>query len=337
MIEALNMALHEAMTADERVIVLGQDVGKNEGIFRLTRGLLEQFGEARVIDTPLAEAGIVGAGLGMAVHGLRPVCEIQFSGFFYQAMHQIESHVARIRWRSGGELTAPMVIRMPYGAGVRALEHHSESKEAWFCHTPGLDVVVPSSARDARALLIAAIRSPNPVVFLEPKALYRGAREELPESIDEYEEEELILGRARRLRSGRDLSIICFGAMVPRCLQASEMLAREHDIESDVIDLRTLSPLDDDMIEDTVKSTGRVLIVHEAHRSFGIGAEIIARINDRCLFALQAPVERVTGFDVHVPYFAREQHYLPDARRIFLAARRVLEPVPEETTHVDSF
>lgn len=332
MIEALNLALHETMNADDNVVVLGEDVGQDEGIFRLTRGLLDRFGQYRVIDTPLAEAGIVGTSIGMAIGGLKPVCEIQFSGFNYQAMHQLESHAARMRWRSRGGFTLPMVVRMPYGAGVRALEHHSESKEAWFAHTPGLKMVIPSDPGNARELLVSAIRDPDPVVFFEPKALYRGARQEVPEAL---EDEPHPIGRGRVARNGKDLTVITFGAMVARSLQAAELLS-EDGIEAEVIDLLTISPLDDDIFVESVQKTGRALVVHEAHRSFGVGAEIVARINERCLFSLEAPIERVTGFDVHVPYFGREQAYLPDAQRIARAGRRVLTPIPAEKVYVQS-
>ncbi len=332
MIEALNLALHEMMDSDDSVVVLGEDVGQDEGIFRLTRGLLDRFGDRRVIDTPLAEAGIVGTSIGMAIGGLKPVCEIQFSGFNYQAMHQLESHAARMRWRSRGGLALPMVVRMPYGAGVRALEHHSESKEVWFAHTPGLKMVIPSTPENARELLVAAIRDPDPVVFFEPKALYRSGRQEVP---DRLESDPHPIGKGRCVRKGKDLTIITFGAMVTRSLEAANLLAEDH-IEAEVIDLLTISPMDDDIFIESVKKTGRALIVHEAHRSFGVGAEIIARINERCLFFLEAPVERVTGFDVHVPYFGREQAYLPDAQRIVRAGRRAVTPIPAEKVYVQS-
>lgn len=332
MIEALNLALHEAMDEDEAVVVMGEDVGRDEGIFRLTKGLLDRFGKMRVMDTPLAEAGIVGTGIGMAANGLRPVCEIQFSGFNYQAMHQIESHAARFRWRTRGGISLPMVIRMPYGAGVRALEHHSESKEAWFAHTPGLKMVIPSGPKNARELLRSSIDDPDPVIFFEPKARYRGFREEVPDHLDGRP---MPLGQAQVVRSGKDLTLITFGAMVAPSLEAADALAAV-GIETEVIDLLCLSPLDDDTFVQSIEKTGRALIVHEAHRSFGVGAEIIARVNDRCLFALRAPIERVTGFDVHVPYFGRELLYLPDAERIARAARRVMSEVAKERSYVQS-
>jgi len=332
LIEALNLALHEAMDADDTVLVLGEDVGEDEGIFRLTEGVLDRFGEQRVIDTPLAEAAIVGTGVGMAIGGLKPVCEIQFSGFNYQAMHQIESHVARFRWRTRGRFPLPMVVRMPYGAGVRALEHHSESKEAFYAHTPGLKMVIPSSPRNARALMASAIRDPDPVIFYEPKALYRGVREELGEEDDDP----IAIGEARVVRTGDALTLISYGAMLPRTVEATERLSEEDGVECEVLDLLTISPIDEDRIVESVAKTGRAVVVHEAHRSFGPGAEIVARLVERCFYHLEAPIERVTGFDVTVPYFAREQHYLPDARRIAAATRRMLADVPPETVYVDS-
>ncbi len=331
MIEALNLALRQEMEADDTVLILGEDVGEDEGIFRLTKGLLDQFGEDRVIDTPLAEAGIVGTSIGMAINGLKPVCEIQFSGFNYLAMHQIESHAARFRYRSRGRFPLPMVIRMPYGAGVRALEHHSESKEAWFAHTPGLKVVIPSTPRLARELLVSAIRDPDPVIFFEPKALYRLGREEVPDELDEPHP----IGKARKARTGSDVTLISYGAMLPRTLEAAEALSSD-DIDAEVIDLLTISPLDHEPIVESVTKTGRAVIVHEGHRSFGVGAEIIARINEECLFYLKAPIERVTGFDLHVPFFAREQEYLPDADRIARAVRRIVVRTPPEKVYVQS-
>lgn len=319
MVGALNSALREAMREDDTVVVLGEDVGVDGGVFRVTEGLIEEFGERRVVDTPLAEAVAVGASLGMALRGLRPVCELQFSGFSYFAMHQLESHVARMRWRSRGGFSAPLVVRMPYGAGVKALEHHSESKEVYFAHTPGLKVVVPSGPKNARALLRAAIDDPDPVVFLEPKLIYRAFREEVPDEVEPAE-----LGKPHRAREGDDVTLVAYGAMMRTTLAAADRLANEHRVEADVIDLLTLAPLDHAAIADSAKRTGRVVIVHEAHRSFGPGAEIVARLVEDAFYHLEAPIERVTGYDVHVPYFAREHAYLPDEARIVAAARRVL-------------
>jgi pyruvate dehydrogenase E1 component beta subunit len=319
MINALNLALKQEMEKDDSVIVLGEDVGVDGGVFRVTEGLLEAFGESRVMDTPLAEAGIVGFSVGMALYGLKPVCELQFSGFSYLAMHQFESHAARLRWRSRGRYTVPMVARMPYGGGVRALEHHSESREAYYAHTPGLKMVIPSGPRTARALLVSAIRDPDPVVFFEPKLVYRAYREEVPEA-----EETLPIGVSQVVREGDDLTMISYGAMLRRTLEAAEQLAAEDGVEAEVIDLLTISPLDDDAFTASARKTGRVVIVHEANRSFGPGAEIIARLVEKAFFYLEAPIQRITGFDTIFPYFAREQAYLPDVARIVHGARETL-------------
>lgn len=323
MVEAINLALKQEMEKDDRVIVSGEDVGEDEGIFRVTADLKDEFGEERVIDTPLAESGILGVGIGMAAYGLRPVCEIQFSGFNYLAYHQLESHASRLRWRSRGRYTCPLVARMPYGAGVRALEHHSESKEVIYTHVPGLKMVVPSGPRTARALLVGAIRDPDPVVFFEPKMLYRSFREEVPE-----EEEVIEAGEIRREREGDDLTVISYGAMLSRTVEAMEALAESDGAEAEVYNLLTLSPLNLDEVCASVKKTGRLLIVHEAHRSYGPAGEFIARVLEESFYYLEAPVERVTGFDVPTPYFAREQTYLPRKESILAAARGVLAVQP---------
>ena len=320
MIDAINLALSQEMEQDDSVIVLGEDVGVDEGVFRVTKGLLDTFGEQRVMDTPLAESGIVGFSIGMALYGLKPVCEMQFSGFSYLALHQLESHAARLRWRSRGRYTVPLVVRMPYGGGVRALEHHSESREAYFAHTPGLKMVIPSSPRNARALLASAIRDPDPVVFFESKLLYRAFREDVPE-----EDEPLPIGKSRIVREGDDVTLISYGAMLRRTLEAAEQLAEEDGVEAEVIDLLTISPLDEEPCVASVRKTGRVVIVHEASRSFGPGAEIVARLVEKAFFYLEAPIQRVTGFDVIFPYFAREKAYLPDVARILHGARTALE------------
>ncbi|WP_166260510.1 alpha-ketoacid dehydrogenase subunit beta [Marinobacter salicampi] len=319
MVEAINMALKQEMEADESVLVLGEDVGVDGGIFRVTDGLLKQFGEDRVMDTPVAESGIVGMATGMAIYGMKPVCEMQFSGFSYFAFHQLEGQTSRMRWRSRGRYTVPLVCRMPYGGGVRALEHHSESRETYFAHTPGLKMVIPSGPRNARALLVSAIRDPDPVIFFEPKLNYRSFREEVPE-----EAETLPIGESQVVREGRDLTLITYGALTQRSLQAAEQLADEDGVEAEVIDLLSISPLDDRKLSESVQKTGRVVIVHEAHRSFGPGAEIIARINEKSFYYLEAPVERVAGYDVITPFFAREQDYIPDVSRIIEGARRAL-------------
>lgn len=319
MVQALNLALTQEMEKDNHVIVLGEDVGVDGGVFRVTDGLYEKYGEDRAVDTPLAEGAIVGMSIGMAIYGLRPVAEIQFSGFIYQASHQIEQHAARMRWRSRGGYEVPLVVRAPYAAGVRALEHHSESREAYFAHTPGLKMVIPSGPRNARALLVAAIRDPDPVIFFEPKSIYRAFREEVPE-----EEEVLEIGKSVIAREGEDLTMISYGAMMRPTMEAAERLEEEDGIKAEVIDLLTISPLDDTLFTESVRKTGRAVIVHEAHRSFGPGAEMIARILEKSFWYLEAPIKRVTGFDVLVPLFAREQAYLPDADRVLRAARETL-------------
>lgn len=320
MVDALNTALHEEMERDESVIVLGEDVAVDGGVFRVTEGLLEAYGEERVMDTPLAEAGIVGTSIGMAISGLRPVAEIQFSGFSYLAFQQLEAHAARMRWRSRGAYTVPMVLRTPYSGGVRALEHHSESREAYWAHTPGLKMVIPSTPRNARALLLSAIRDPDPVIFYEPKAVYRAFREEVPDR-----EEVIPIGQPVIARPGDRLTMIAYGAMLRPTLEAADELARRDGIEAEVIDLLTISPLDGTLIGESVKKSGRAVVVHEAPRSFGPGAEIVSRIMEASFYYLEAPVERVTGADVIVPMFSREKYYLPDTARILDAARKALK------------
>jgi pyruvate dehydrogenase E1 component beta subunit len=318
MVQALNLALRQEMTRDDSVVILGEDVGRDGGVFRVTDTLIDTFGGERVIDTPLAESAIVGMGIGMAIYGLKPVCEIQFSGFAYQSFHQLENHAARMRWRTQGRLTVPMVMRAPYGGGVRALEHHSESREAYWAHTPGLKMVIPSGPRNARALLVSAIRDPDPVIFYESKALYRAFREEVPE-----EEETMEIGKARIVREGSDLTMIAYGAMLRPTLEAAEQLQAEN-IQAEVIDLLTISPLDDNLLIESISKTGRAVIVHEAPRSFGAGAEILSRLMEGAFYYLEAPIQRVTGYDIVIPYFSREKAYIPDAARIIEAARKTL-------------
>jgi pyruvate dehydrogenase E1 component beta subunit len=319
MAKAINLALHEAMAKDKRVVILGQDVGRDEGVFRITEGLVAKFGDKRVIDTPLAESGIIGTAIGMAVYGLRPVCEIQFAGFDYYGYQQMESHAARFRNRTRGRVTVPMVMRAPYGGGIRAPEHHSESKEAIYAHTPGLKLVVPSGPRNARALLLAAIADPDPVIYYEPKAIYRLFKEEVPE-----EPEIISLGKANIVREGKDVSIISYGASMQAALGAAEKLAQQN-IACEIIDLLSLSPLDIDTIINSIKKTGRAVIVHEAPRTCGVAAEIIAQINEHALMYLEAPIKRVTGYDTPFPYFSKEQFYLPDSDKVILACRSVLD------------
>jgi pyruvate dehydrogenase E1 component beta subunit len=318
MIQALNLALRQEMARDDNVIVLGEDVGVDGGVFRATDGLIDEFGEERVLDTPLAESGIAGMSIGMALFGLRPVCEIQFSGFSYQTFHQIENHAARYRWRSQGRYNVPMVLRTPYGGGVRALEHHSESREAYWAHTPGLKMVIPSGPRNARALLISAIRDPDPVIFYESKALYRSFREDVPE-----EEETLPIGKSSVVQEGRDLTLISYGAMMRPTLEAASLLKEIDGTEAEVIDLLTVSPLDDELFVQSVIKTGRAVVIHEAPRSFGPGAEIVSRLMEKAFYYLEYPIERVTGYDVITPLFSRENAYIPDAQRILRAARKL--------------
>lgn len=315
MVKALNLALAEIMRSDPTVVVLGQDVGQDEGVFRVTEGLLREFGPQRCIDTPLAEAAIVGASIGLGFTGFRPVCEMQFDGFSFQAFHQVENHVRRFRNRTRGTYTCPLVIRMPYGGGIRAIEHHSEAPEATYAHLAGLKVVIPSGPRNARALLRAAILDPDPVIFFEPKASYRAFREEVPD-----EPETMPIGKGVIARPGKDVTLISYGATVRATLDAAEELADEHDISAEVLDLLSVAPLDGDLINESVRRTGRAVVVHEAPRHCGVGAEIVARIVEDSLMYLEAPVRRVTGFDTIIPYFANELTYLPDAGRVVQAA-----------------
>lgn len=319
MVQALNQALELAMMQDENVLLMGEDVGVDGGVFRVSDGLIQKFGSERVIDTPLAESGIVGAAIGMAVYGLRPVAEIQFMGFVYPAFNQIIAHLSRLRNRSRGRFQLPVVIRMPYGAGVKALELHSESTEALFCHIPGLKVVVPSNPYDAKGLLISAIRAADPVVFLEPKRLYRAGRQKIPD-----EDYEVPLGSAKIVREGEGLTIICWGAMVPQVHKAAESV-EEDGIYPEIIDIRTISPLDHETIIQSVKNTGRAIVVHEAPKTCGLGAEISALINERALLSLEAPVHRITGLDIIVPLSKSEDYYYPTPERIARGIKKIME------------
>ena len=319
MVKALNLALLQEMERDDDIVIIGEDVGVDGGVFRVTEDLHRKFGGKRVIDSPLAEAGIVGTAVGMALNGLKPVCEIQFSGFAFQCFHQIENHVARYRNRTVGRFHVPMVIRMPFGGGVRALEHHSESEEQFYAHIPGLKMVVPSGARTARALLAAAIRDPDPVIFFEAKALYHAAKEDVPD-----ETESLPLGQAHVDREGRDLTVVTYGAMLRVCREAADVLRDEDGAQAEIIDLLTISPLDRDTLAASVKKTGRALIVHEAPRSFGPGGEIAASIMEGAFLSLEAPIRRVAAYDVPFPGFAREKASVPDVPRVVAAARETL-------------
>ncbi len=319
MVKALNRALFDEMARDPDVVVLGEDVGVDEGVFRVTEGLLKQYGARRVLDTPLAEATIVGMSIGMAAYGLKPVCEIQFAGFCYLDYDQLESHAARLRNRTRGRFHCQMVLRTPYGGGIRAIEHHSESREAIYAHTPGLKMVIPSGPRNARALLLSAIRDPDPVLFFEPASIYRAFKEEVPE-----EEETLPLGKAQVARPGTDITVITYGAMMRPTLEAAEVLAGTDGVNVEIIDLLSLYPMDTETIVASVKRTGHAVVVHEAPRTCGIAAEVVSRLVENAFLYLEAPVRRLTGFDIPFPYFAREKAYLPNAARIARAVRQTL-------------
>ena len=318
LVQAVRDGLKSEMERDDDVLVIGEDVGENGGVFRATEGLIEEFGEDRVIDTPLAESGIVGTAIGMAAYGLRPVPEIQFSGFMYPAFDQIVSHAARLRTRSRGQFTCPMVVRAPYGGGIRAPEHHAESKEAIYVHEAGLKVVIPSTPYDTKGLLAASIRDPDPVIFLEPKLIYRAFREDVPE--EPYTVE---LGEAAVRREGSDVSVFTWGAMTRPTIAAAESVAGD-GIECEVVDMRTLSPMDREAIVESFKKTGRAVIVHEAPKTGGLAGEITATINEEALYYQEAPIERVTGFDVPYPLYALEDYYLPEDTRIEDAIREAV-------------
>ena len=307
LVQAINLALIQEMEKDDRVILLGEDVGNNGGVFRVTEGLQKRFGANRVVDTPLAESGIVGTSIGLAMAGLRPVPEIQFEGFLGPAYDQLCSHAARMRTRTRGAFTVPMTVRVPVGGGIHAPELHSDSPEAFYAHQPGLKVVMPSGPYDAKGLLISALRDPDPVIFFEPKRIYRAIREEVPE--DEYT---IPIGKARVVCEGTDLTVVSWGASVIQCMQAIEACGRSVEL----IDLRTIYPMDMETVEASVSKTGRCVIVHEAPRTCGVGSEVATQIMEKCFLHLEAPVQRVTGFDTIMPYYKLELEYLPDAARI---------------------
>jgi len=319
MVQAINEALHQKMGEDNSVVVLGEDVGVDGGVFRATIDLIEKYGAERVIDTPLGESSIVGASIGMAMNGLKPVAEIQFMGFIYQGFDQLLNHAARLQHRSQGRFRAGMVLRAPYGAGVRALEHHSESTEAHFAHIPGLKVVIPSNPADAKGLLVSAIEDPDPVVFLEPKRLYRLKREEVAEEMYRTP-----IGKANVAREGKDVTVISYGGMMPIALDAAEKLAGHH-VDVEVVDLRTILPFDIETIITSVEKTGRLVIVHEAPRLFGVGAEIAAQVSERSLLHLLAPIKRVTGYDIVPPLAKLEDYNYPNAEKIIRAIHETLE------------
>jgi len=318
LVQAVNLALRRAMIEDPHVLVLGEDVGVDGGVFRATDGLLETFGESRVIDTPVAEVGITGVSIGLAAQGFRPVVEIQFTGFAYSCIDQLLNHGSRLRTRTRGRLTCPLVLRSPAGGGIHAVEHHSESPEAMFSHIPGLKVVIPSSPAQAYGLLLSAIRDPDPVVFLEPTRLYRAVREDVTDDGAGIPLESCFV-----LRPGRDVTLVSWGAMLKETREAAERLSGD-GIEAEVIDVATLKPLDSATILDSVARTGRLVIVHEAPLTGGFGAEIAARVASAGLMSLLAPIERVAGYDTVMPYPRTEAHYMPSVDRLMAAARRVM-------------
>ena len=317
MVQAIQDGLRVALREDPRVVVLGEDVGKNGGVFRVTEGLQAEFGAERVADTPLAENGIIGGAIGMALYGLRPVAEIQFVDFIYPAFDQIVSELAKMRWRSAGQYSCPVVVRAPYGGGIRGGLYHSQSPEAYFCHTAGLTVVIPASPSEAKGLLLSAIEGEDPVIFLEPKRLYRSTREDVPEG-----RTSVPLSRAAIARSGEHCTVLAYGAMVPIAVEAAESVV-ERGWSVEVVNLRTLVPLDQDTVLESVRKTGRVVIVHEAPRTCGYGAELAALIAEQALTSLAAPVLRVTGYDTPFPY-TLEHAYLPDAPRVIRALEHVM-------------
>jgi len=317
LLKAINHTLDQQMEKDDNVVVYGEDVGYEGGVFRVTAGLQKKYGKDRVFDTPIAEAAIVGGGIGMAMNGLRPVAEIQFSGFMFPAYNQIAVHAARMRNRSRGKYTVPMVIRMPYGGGVRALEHHSESLETLFAHLPGLKLVIPSTPYDAKGLLTAAIQDNDPVIFMEPKRIYRAFKQDVPE-----EEYSIPLGKAKIVQEGDDITVVAWGAMMREAHKATESL-KEDGISVELIDLRTISPMDSDTVVESVKKTGRFVVVHEAVRTLGIGAELISRVNEEAFFHLEAHPTRITSPDITVPLPKGEHHYMLDSKRIAREIKKV--------------
>ncbi|MFA7561236.1 MAG: alpha-ketoacid dehydrogenase subunit beta [Candidatus Izemoplasmatales bacterium] len=315
-LQAINEALDQSMEKDKSVVVYGEDVGYEGGVFRTTAGLQKKYGEERVFDTPIAEAAIVGSAVGMAINGMKPVVEMQFSGFSLPAYNQIVTHVARFRNRSRGKYHLPMVVRMPYGGGVKALEHHSESLETLYAHIPGLKLVIPSTPYDAKGLMIAAINDPDPVIFMEPKRIYRAFKQEVPDEIYEVP-----IGKAKVVKPGKDITIIAWGALVREVQKAVKMT---DDIDAEIIDLRTISPIDQDTIVNSVKKTGRVLIVHEAVKSFGPAAELISIINEKAFVYLEAAPKRLTGFDVTIPLPKGENHFIITPEQIAYEIKQIM-------------
>ena len=318
LVQAINNALEQEMERDKSVILLGEDIGKNGGVFRVTEGLWQKFGAERVIDTPLAEVGIISTALGLAVAGMKPIPEVQFDGFSIAMFDQLYNHVSRIRKRTQGRYGVPLVLRVPHGGGIKAYEHHSESLETYFCHMPGLKVVAPSRPYNAKGLLISAIRDPDPVIFLEPKRVYRAIKEEVPE-----EEYEIPIGKAEIVQEGSDITLIAWGAMQKTVRQAADDLADKYSIE--IIDLLTLSPLDRKTIVDSVKKTGRCVVAHEAPKTCGFGAELAATIQEEALLSMKAPVARVTGYDIPMPMAKLENYQIPDAERVAEAVEKAMK------------
>jgi pyruvate dehydrogenase E1 component beta subunit len=321
LLQAVNKGLHTLMADDERVVVLGEDVGVNGGVFRATEGLYQRFGADRVIDTPLSETGIIGAAIGMALYGLKPVPEIQFADFVFPAFDQIVSELAKMRYRSGGDFISPVVVRMPYGGGIRGGHYHSQSPEAYFAHTPGLKVVIPSTPYDAKGLLAAAVQGEDPVIFMEPKRLYRSVKADVPD-----EAYTVPIGPARVVQPGTDATLFCYGAMVDVCQQAANLAAEQLGASVEIIDLRTVYPVDEAAILASIQKTGRAVIVYEAPKTCGYGAEVAALIAEYALDCLQAPLKRVAGFDTPFPY-TLEAVYMPHPQRVFQALKDVLDYV----------
>jgi pyruvate dehydrogenase E1 component beta subunit len=318
-VQAINEALDQAMEQDSSVMMLGLDIGKNGGVFRVSDQLQEKHGVNRVVDTPIAESGTVGAAIGLAVNGMKPIVEMQFMGFIYSAMDQICSQAARMRFRSEGRFTVPMVIRGPYGGGVNALELHTDSYEAFFAHTPGLKVVIPSNPYDAKGLLLSAIKDPDPVLFFEPMKIYRSIKQDVPE--DMYE---IPIGEAKVATEGEDLTVISWGAMMPLALKTAEELKKDRGLSIEVIDIRTIAPLDVETITKSVKKTGRAVVMHEAVRNGGFGSEIATRIMEEAFLYLESPIERVTGFNTPYPFSQIENEWLPTKERLVTAVDKVL-------------
>jgi len=317
-VQAVNLALKQEMKKDKSVVVLGEDVGRNGGVFRATEKLIKLYGDERVIDTPLSEAGIIGSSIGLAVSGMKPVAEIQFSGFVYSALDQLISHAARIRTRTRGKFTCPLVVRTPYSGGIHAPEHHSESMEALYAHVPGLKVVIPSTPYDTKGLLISSIRDPDPVIFFEPKKIYRSIKQDVPDKSFIVP-----LSKAAVRQEGEDMTLIAWGSMMVQTLEAAEKL-KEKNINTEVIDIRTIYPLDEDTILKSVRKTGRAIIIHEAPKFGGVGAEIAAIINEKAIMSLNGPVKRITGFDTPIPLAKMENYYLPSIKKIVKNAENLM-------------